>query len=551
VRFELTRYLPDNWEPVIEREVDGPTSLPARLDGEVDTLGRYAACRRVARTIYLGSAPTVTAAHRGIEDRWIKLGCVMPDESPPVFGDALRHLARRATYLYSDGARYWYAPQPNVTSLAEDRAAQLEQQPERVLQEIERRVREEVGKASGEFRGVHPFPQSSGDVQDKPDARLVILRTSEPHKPAGTSPALAAAQQILEWRGNQPRVYRNTLVFLAADHTRLQDLDKAVRLYLAWESILHDKETLNLDPHQTRTAEQRRAEANTTVKEQILEVFSYLLVPVPEDPTTSPAASQAGGAWRVLRLQGRDPLAVRASQRLVKDALLYPQLGATNLRMELDRIPLWRGDHVDISQLVEDFARYIYLPRLTGPAVLLRAVEEGLKLLTWELDSFAYAESFDEQTGRYRGLRVAQVVSLTESAPRGLLVRPAVARRQLEAEAPTTLPPELRSPVAPTDSPGSGTRQSPMASPVTAPTRPVSKRFFAMKDLDPMRAGLQASEIAKEVIAHLAGLPHAQVQVTMEIHAIFPEGVPHNVERTVTENCRTLKFASHEFHEGE
>jgi hypothetical protein len=26
--------------------------------------------------------------------------------------------------------------------------------------------------------------------------------------------------------------------------------------------------------------------------------------------------------------------------------------------MELDRIPLWRGDHVSVRQLVEDFASY-------------------------------------------------------------------------------------------------------------------------------------------------------------------------------------------------
>ncbi len=95
VQFELTRYLSDNWVPVIEKDVDGPNSLPLRIDGEVPNLGKFAACRRVARTIYLGSAPTATAAHRGIEDRRIKLGCVMPGESPAVFGDALRRLAAR------------------------------------------------------------------------------------------------------------------------------------------------------------------------------------------------------------------------------------------------------------------------------------------------------------------------------------------------------------------------------------------------------------------------------------------------------------------------
>jgi len=65
VQSELTRYLTDNWVPVIEKDVDGPSSLPLRLDGEIANLGKFAACRRVARTIYMGSAPLTKAAHRG------------------------------------------------------------------------------------------------------------------------------------------------------------------------------------------------------------------------------------------------------------------------------------------------------------------------------------------------------------------------------------------------------------------------------------------------------------------------------------------------------
>ena len=125
VQFELTRYLPENWVPVIEKDVDGQQALPLRIDGEVANLGKSSACRRVARAVYLGSAPAAGSAQRGIEDRRIKLGCVLPGESPAVFGDALRRLAARATYLYQDGPRYWYDTRPTVTKLAEDRAEQL------------------------------------------------------------------------------------------------------------------------------------------------------------------------------------------------------------------------------------------------------------------------------------------------------------------------------------------------------------------------------------------------------------------------------------------
>ena len=241
VQFELTRYLSDNWVPVIEKDVDGPNSLPLRLDGEVPNLGKFAACRRVARTIYLGSAPTTTAAHRGLEDRRVKLGCVMPGESPAIFGDALRRLAGAATYLYQDGPRYWYSTQPTVTKLAEDRAEQLKRDPDKVVHELDQRLRADL-RNTGDFSRIHPMPQSGQDVPDDLDARLVVLRVDHPYSKEPGSAAEAAAKAILESRGNTPRLYRNTLVFLAADKTRLQDLDEAARKYLAWESILAEKD---------------------------------------------------------------------------------------------------------------------------------------------------------------------------------------------------------------------------------------------------------------------------------------------------------------------
>ena len=70
---------------------------------------------------------------------------------------------------------------------------------------------------------------------------------------------------------------------------------------------------------------------------------------------------------------------------------------------------------------------------------MLGAIRDGFGLLTWEQDSFAYAESYDEAAKRYRGLRGGQNVAVSDSDA-GLLVRPEVARRQIDAE--TTPPPQ-------------------------------------------------------------------------------------------------------------
>ena len=54
-----------------------------------------------------------------------------------------------------------------------------------------------------------------------------------------------------------------------------------------------------------------------------------------------------------------------------------------------------------------------------------------------------------------------------------------------------------------------------------------------------------AGQIAEEVVAHLEGLVGSEA--TVETEASIPSGTPENVVRTVTENCRTLKFTSHGF----
>ena len=141
--------------------------------------------------------------------------------------------------------------------MADDRAEQLKRDADKVTKEIADRVRADV-KKTGDLSRVHPLPPSSHDVPDDLDARLVVIGTEHPYSREAGNDAEVFAKSILESRGNSPRIYKNSLVFLAVDKTRLQDLDEAVRRYLAWESILDEKDKLNLSPHQVKQAEQQR-----------------------------------------------------------------------------------------------------------------------------------------------------------------------------------------------------------------------------------------------------------------------------------------------------
>lgn len=534
VRFELTRYLSDQWDPIISRDIDGPGSLPLAIDAHNTNLGKLSATRRVARTVYLGSAPAAGTAHHGIDDRRIKLGCVFPGESPQIFGDALRRLAGQATYLYQDGQRYWYSTQPTVTKVAEDRAEQLKRDPDKVADELERRVRADL-KSTGDFARVHPLPRSSADVGDDLESRLVVLAPDVPHTKDGESKAIAAAREILENRGSAPRLYRNTLVFLAADRARMQDLDEALRRFLAWDSILAEREALNLDPHQVRQAETQRQGADGAVVARLPETYHWLIVPEQVTP-------QAQVTWESLKLTGTEPLAVRASRKLRSEELMVTSVGATVVRSRMDEIPLWQGDHVEVRALVDHYARYLYLQRLASPHVLASALGDGVGLLSWARDGFAYADGWDDVAGRYRGLRAGTTIALAPDAA-GLIVKPAVATAQLEAEARAAS--ERASHGVPATG---GGEQLPTPTTTEAPAAKIApKRFYGRALLDPIRTGLEASRIAEEVIAHLSAQPGGEVRITLEIEARVPQGAGEHLVRTVSENARALKFTNFEF----
>jgi hypothetical protein len=157
---------------------------------------------------------------------------------------------------------------------------------------------------------------------------------------------------------------------------------------------------------------------------------------------------------------------------------------------------------------------------------------------TWEKDSFAYADEFDEKAGRYRGLRHGQLASLSSDSPTGLLVRSEIAKQQLESETKAPSNDGVQKPDGPRPDP---------EPPRPGPAKHGPRRFHGTVTLDPTRVGRDAGRIADEIVSHLTGLMSSTVKVTLEIDAEIPSGAPDQVVRTVTENCRTLKFASQGF----
>ncbi|HMN11516.1 MAG TPA: DUF499 domain-containing protein [Bellilinea sp.] len=535
VRNELLRYLPETWAGVVDTDIDGSESRPYQIDNNVPTLGKYGAARRVARSVFIGSAPSVTAQTvRGVEEVRIRLATLQPGEPIPVFGDAIKRMSNQLTYLYTDGSRYWYDTRPTVNRLARDRAQNIS--PDVVGQDIVTRLKKVP--RSRDFDGAHVAPLHTSDVIDEPQARVVVLHPDYTHKRSnGSSTALQFAEEILESRGNSPRIYRNMLVFIAADQGDAEALREAVREHLAWLSIRDDEEQLNLDAQQRKQVQAQLARTQETVEHRLMETYSWLLMPYQPEPIGEIE-------WQTSRISGDESFYVRAARKLHQSEALIPAWSPDNLRMELDRFNLWGENGViGLKQLWDYFARYCYLPRLLDDSVLQQAVRDGIS----RLDApFAYATGITDE-GRFKGLAFRSASSIYFD-DESVLVHPDEAQRQVDedqarADAAKAAA-ELREGEAVATVQPAGTRTEV----VEDVHQPASlTRYHGSVSIDPQRVNREIGLVVEEVIQRLTSLTGCEVEIHLEISARRADGFDEATVRTISENSRTLRFGSHGF----
>jgi len=547
VKNELLRYLPNEWEPIISQDVDGEGAIPVRIDANNINLGRLSACKRLARSIYMGTAPGSGTAKPGIGDQRIKLACAMPGEAPAVFGDALRRLGDQARFLNQDGDRYWLDTKPNLNRTADEHKQSYLNDRASLLVELNQKLDRE-GKTRGAFAGLHLTPPNSAAVPDEPATRLVVVPSQYPHKKGGESAALTWAQEVLASRGSSPRQFANTLVFLAADERALDDLVDAFASQKAWQRISDNREELDLTLSQVNLAAKRIKDATDAIDVRIPETWCHLLLPHQAQP------GNQGPSWDEFRLTGGEPrLADRVSTKCKEEEALYVEIGASRIRRNLDNF-LWPNrDSISVQELVTWCHKYLYLPRLSSDAVILNGLTNAQASLQGDA-TFHLADGFDEDRGSYLGLK-PQGQFQSAATMRMLIVKDEVALKQLgEDTASAPVPASTGSPAGTGDPPATGATSLSPETPgtgggagrvITQPT-PVTPQlrttFTGSLKLDPVRAGLQMGQFLEEVMSHLQALPGAEVNLSVEVHVKAPNGIDDQPARIVLENAAALKL---------
>jgi predicted AAA+ superfamily ATPase len=549
VRNEMTYLLPPGWDPVIEGDIDGDRAETTELEGKEPRFGQVNAARRVARTLFLGSAPSSVvqkAGIRGLDRGRVLLGCLQAGQTTAVYADALGRLADRLHYLNSSGdktadaTRFWFDTRANLRREMEDRKQRFD------LNTDGRKKIEEVVKklfaSASPFEGVHVFTPH-GDVPDDTALRLVILPPEQPYLKDAPRFATETVLEYLRAHGNQPRHRANRLIFLAADSPILNRLGDATRVALAWQSIVDDVEEgrLNIDQIQRKQAEKEAQSAAVVLPRAARECFKWLLCPVQDDPTAPKATVEP------FPLNTTSGTALGELERICREnELVIDTWSPIHLRAKLKEL-YWKPDKpaVEAKTFWEDSLKYLYFPRLKSPQVLATAIRAG----TASQDFFGTA--YGQAGGKYDGFQLGDgSISFDDTL---LLIEPEAARQYAieQKKLITVIPPEGGDLGDPSHGHGTGPNVVDTGKkPITGPGPMVAakpKSFHGSVEVNATLAKSKLNTIADEVIALLTSDPNAAVRITLEIAADFPEGASDTIKRGVSENATSLGFKSKEW----
>ena len=523
---EFVRLLSGQWDAVIS-EVDSDNSRTDAIDlSNPRTFGELGgAARRIARTIFLGSA--TAGAVRGIDRRQVHLGVVQPGQGVSAYNDALSRMTGELYYLYSAGDRYFFNAEPNLNRLAADRAIALGDP------EITGHIVELLMETRGSRRDVIICPSDSADVPDEDSVRLVILPPGStlPTRSSESDLAAGAAMKLLTERGYAGRIRRNTLLFLASKSDEARNLRDAVRKRLAWGSIVSGANRVEgLSGERARQANDNLRAAETEVRNNLVRAYRWALWPAQHDPQKAEYSFRS----EITNAADNGDIVLSALDKLVENEALIDSVTPSALANMLKRY-VWPNnsykDHVDVDALWDMMTSNVYMLRLRNRNVLETCIEHGVRS-----GEFGVAEGYSESDGKYSNLIFQEPPppgALGVSGLRGrLLVTPEMAALVREAEQEEDQAEEVDRggngpPCAdgPPDPP-----QPPPPPPCTGPTRiRATREFQGNVSLD------DVSQLRDEIIRNL-NEDGGSVTVQITISAHKPSGFSESITRSVREN---------------
>jgi hypothetical protein len=214
----------------------------------------------------------------------------------------VERLKRELFFLQSQNDKYFFSNKPNMNRIL---LTKMENVKDQQILELQHSLIED--SISGTKLKVLQWPKEPKDVPEGEDLKLIILNRS-----LTGSKLQSKMKDFLTNKGETPRVYRNTLLFLSTVDSEREVFDLVTRRRIAYDMIVKDS-ALNLATEDRKTIQETMKKEDDALKRQIRMLYRLVFVPAkgetlkPVDlgiPTYGEKKSLDDSVYERLRMDG-------------------------------------------------------------------------------------------------------------------------------------------------------------------------------------------------------------------------------------------------------
>ncbi len=264
LRREFIKHIGNEYDSIIASDITGKAS---RIDQEMGSeYERYGIAKGLATSVFLYSFSG--GERRGVSLPWLRVSLLREGMPPTIVGDAVSKLEDSLWYLHAERRFYSFKNQPNLNRVIVDKEEAVER--EQIIEELRGHL-EKLSKGSP-LLSVFLWPEKGGDIPDNKRLKLAIIN---PAYRFGQKDLPTLALELAQRAGASPRVYMNSLFFLAVDPGYYITLERLLRRLLALREIDAD-----LSIHLTSLAkEELKTKLSQAAKDmpfQVVNAYRYV-----------------------------------------------------------------------------------------------------------------------------------------------------------------------------------------------------------------------------------------------------------------------------------
>lgn len=387
------------------------------------------AATEAAITVFLHSLPD---GSRGLNAGEVALAVGRPGYDLAYVKRGLEETERNGWYMHREGDRFLFRTRASVNKRFQERSRQVT--PAEIREQLDLWI-EDMFQGFESLQTI-AFPQDQTAISDTPErVRLAIIHYDTEVGYVGHGDRLDFTKRLFLSKGADalPRLYKNNLVFLLAEGSRVEGLKETVRALIGWERVRNDLEqeqrnlaaTVGEDHHRLQQRAQRGETGvppefmalqndigavmeklgpqELAVRTRLLEAYRVLAFPagsshdalgelfsvggarpvlecyrVDFGEATQPGSGRRGGHGRTAVAEGPILETLRQNNKLVQAPL--PEIPVALAPAILRQPPLWQpGERkVATAEMWDRLRRNPELPILLRPTDLLPTLRAGL-----------------------------------------------------------------------------------------------------------------------------------------------------------------------------